>query len=48
MKTYTLTFLPEGKRLTISEDTLLADALVDAGIPLPCHAAGKGSAGMQG
>ena len=45
MKSYTLTFLPEKKRLTISEDTILADALVDAGVYLPMPCGGKGICG---
>jgi len=45
MKTYTLTLIPEVKRLTISEDALLADALVDAGVPLDMPCGGKGVCG---
>ena len=45
MKAYTLTLLPDAKRVTISEDTLMADALEDAGVSLPMPCGGKGICG---
>jgi uncharacterized 2Fe-2S/4Fe-4S cluster protein (DUF4445 family) len=45
MKAYTLTLLPDAKRVNISEDTLLADALVDEGVPLDMPCGGKGICG---
>ena len=45
MKAYTLIVLPGTKKLVVSEDTLLADALVDAGVPLDMPCGGKGVCG---
>jgi uncharacterized 2Fe-2S/4Fe-4S cluster protein (DUF4445 family) len=45
MKAYTLTLLPDATRVNISEDTLLADALVDEGVPLIMPCGGKGVCG---
>lgn len=45
IKKYVLTILPEVKELTVSKETLLADALIDAGVFLPMPCGGKGICG---
>ena len=45
IKKYILTLLPEAKELTVSNETLLADALIDAGVSLPMPCGGKGVCG---
>lgn len=45
IKRYVLTLLPEAKELTVSGETLLADALIDAGFSLPMPCGGKGVCG---
>ncbi|KQC11676.1 MAG: hypothetical protein APR62_09320 [Smithella sp. SDB] len=45
IKKYVLTILPEAKELTVSEETILADALIDAGVSLPMPCGGKGVCG---
>lgn len=45
MKALILTLLPDAKKVKIPDDTLLADALVDAGVPLDMPCGGKGVCG---
>jgi len=45
IKKYILTLLPERNELTVFEETILADALIDAGVYLPMPCGGKGVCG---